>query len=340
MSGHAAHAAGIAGLLKTLLSFEKGVLYPSLHFRTENPVLELAKTPFFVQTELTPWDRPADGRRVAGVSSFGFSGTNCHVVLADAPVAVDRRAAPPAAVLATLSAPTRTALAQRARDLAAWLGRHGEARLDDVAFTLGAGRSHFRERIAVMARSRDELRAHLEAGPEAGSLAGDRQIDPRLAEAAQRYLDGGELDFRALFPEARRLSLPTYPFEETSYWLTPPEQPAAVAPSSKPVAAAEITLPSLQAPAWVPLQATEEKRGRRVLVVGGAEDDGLVEALRAAGHQVSRAEGVAGLGAVDAEAVLVRIEGRLGLGDAGAALRARGRACRQGRRRGVGRSSA
>ncbi len=310
--GHAAHAAGIAGLLKTLLSFEKGVLYPSLHFRTENPVLELAKTPFFVQTELTPWDRPADGRRVAGVSSFGFSGTNCHLVLADAPAVVERRAAPPTAVLATLSAPTRTALAQRARDLAAWLGRHGEARLDDVAFTLGAGRSHFRERIAIIARSGEELRAHLDAEPEAGSLVGDRQVDARLAEAGQLYLDGGELDFRALFPEARRLSLPTYPFEETSYWLTPPEQSVAVAASSKPVAAAEITLPSLQAPAWVPVQPTEEERGRRVLVVGGAEDDGLVEALRAAGHQVSRAEDAAGLGAVDAEAVLVRTRGGSG----------------------------
>ncbi|MDJ0849978.1 MAG: beta-ketoacyl synthase N-terminal-like domain-containing protein, partial [Myxococcota bacterium] len=79
--GHLKGAAGAAGLLKTVFALHEKVLPPSLNFEKPNPNIDFSKSPFFVNTELKPWDAPADGVRRAGVSAFGFGGTNFHVVL-------------------------------------------------------------------------------------------------------------------------------------------------------------------------------------------------------------------------------------------------------------------
>src|SRR6185369_11396948 len=85
--GHLDAAAGIAGLIKTVLALEHGEVPPSLHFQTPNPSCDLAASPFYVNSELRPWPRPAgpETPRRAGVSSFGMGGTNAHVVLEEAP---------------------------------------------------------------------------------------------------------------------------------------------------------------------------------------------------------------------------------------------------------------
>ncbi|MFG2358306.1 beta-ketoacyl synthase N-terminal-like domain-containing protein, partial [Streptomyces sp. NPDC048521] len=83
--GHLEGAAGIVGLLKTLLSVRHRQLPPSLHFRTPNPRIPLTELGLTVQRELSAWPRP-DTPLIAGVSSFGMGGTNCHVVVAQAPV--------------------------------------------------------------------------------------------------------------------------------------------------------------------------------------------------------------------------------------------------------------
>ncbi|MGH9362443.1 MAG: polyketide synthase, partial [Thermoanaerobaculia bacterium] len=83
--GHTDAAAGVAGLLKTVLALEHRQVPPSLHFREANPELALAASPFYVAAELAPWEEPAKAPRRAGVSSFGIGGTNAHVVLEEAP---------------------------------------------------------------------------------------------------------------------------------------------------------------------------------------------------------------------------------------------------------------
>ncbi|CAM5617767.1 hypothetical protein SHIRM173S_05908 [Streptomyces hirsutus] len=100
--GHLLHAAGAVGLLKALLAVEHGVVPPTLHCETPNPRLDLGDSPFALATEARDW--PLPGRpRVAGVSSFGFGGTNAHVVVAQAPPALleaageRRRSRPPIA---------------------------------------------------------------------------------------------------------------------------------------------------------------------------------------------------------------------------------------------------
>jgi acyl transferase domain-containing protein len=79
--GHLKGAAGAAGLLKTVLALHEKVLPPSLNAEKPNPNIDFAGSPLFVNTELKPWDAPADGVRRAGVSAFGFGGTNYHAVL-------------------------------------------------------------------------------------------------------------------------------------------------------------------------------------------------------------------------------------------------------------------
>ena len=106
--GHLDAAAGVAGLIKTVLSLEHGEIAPSLHFETPNPQIDFAASPFFVNTQLRPWDA-AGGVRRAGVSSFGIGGTNAHAVLEEAPP-VTESASPQSEQLLVLSARTPAAL--------------------------------------------------------------------------------------------------------------------------------------------------------------------------------------------------------------------------------------
>ncbi|WP_426445769.1 beta-ketoacyl synthase N-terminal-like domain-containing protein [Paenibacillus sp. S-38] len=177
--GHLDSAAGIAGLIKTVLCLKHRTLPPSLHFREANPELALESSPFYVNSELRPW-QPGEGRPLrAGVSSFGMGGTNAHVVLEEAP-GPGRRAEKEASGaephLFVISARTEGALRQRTQDLIGFLKRDGEAGLPDIAYTLAAGRAAFGQRNAVTASTRDELLAllsdSLSASPRSGSGEG------------------------------------------------------------------------------------------------------------------------------------------------------------------------
>jgi amino acid adenylation domain-containing protein len=167
--GHTTAAAGVAGLIKTVLALEHESLPPSLHYERPNPAIDFEQSPFFVVAQRTPWPRNSR-RRIAGVSSFGVGGTNCHVVIeeADAPPAPEPPARPTVAVL-TLSARSTPALAAAGSRLADYLDSHRDIELRDVAATLQTGRRAFVCRRAVVARNHDEavqaLRAALR-GPE------------------------------------------------------------------------------------------------------------------------------------------------------------------------------
>ena len=163
--GHLDTAAGVTGLIKAALALKHGEVPPSLHFERPNPQIDFASGPFFVNTQLLPWPLPGGPRR-AGVSSFGIGGTNAHAVLEEAP----RRPAEPADEpgppwhLLVLSAKTADALERRGSDLRAWLERHPEAELADVAYTLQVGRERFEHRRAVVCRDRGTAVEALAAG--------------------------------------------------------------------------------------------------------------------------------------------------------------------------------
>ncbi|MEA2602596.1 MAG: hypothetical protein QOF89_3588, partial [Acidobacteriota bacterium] len=152
--GHLDAAAGIAGLIKTVLALEHRQIPPSLHFETPNPQIDFAASPFFVNDRLRDWE--SDGRpRRAGVSSFGIGGTNAHAVLQEAPPAPAPAPSRPWQLL-LLSARTAAALELASAGLADHLLRVATGALPDIAFTLQTGRRRFEHRRAVVCRTAAE----------------------------------------------------------------------------------------------------------------------------------------------------------------------------------------
>ena len=160
--GHLEAAAGIAGLIKVVLALQHGELPAHLHLATPSPHIAWDELPLEVVTRHRRWIGEA-GPRIAGVSSFGFSGTNAHVIVEEAPVP----SAPPAdersAGVLPLSAKSPAALRELAARFARHLAETPEPRLGDVCFTAGAGRSHFGHRAAVIGSSVEEMATRLRA---------------------------------------------------------------------------------------------------------------------------------------------------------------------------------
>ncbi|MFP5206979.1 MAG: type I polyketide synthase [Acidobacteriota bacterium] len=159
--GHLDAAAGVSGLIKTVLALKHAQIPPSLHFKTINPHIEIASSPFYVNGRLREW--PADGKpRRAGITSLGIGGTNAHVVLEEAPQTSLTRQAKRYQVLA-VSAKTEAAADQAFGRLAAHLVEHPEVALADAAFTCQVGRHGFAHRRALAVEDSAEARAALAA---------------------------------------------------------------------------------------------------------------------------------------------------------------------------------
>ncbi|MDZ7992526.1 MAG: type I polyketide synthase [Nostoc sp. EfeVER01] len=159
--GHLEATAGIAGLIKVVLSLQHEEIPSHLHFNQLNPHISLEGTSLSIPTERQKWAR-GEKRRFAGVSSFGFGGTNAHVIVEEAPTTkqellnIER----PQHLL-TLSAKTETALKDLAQRYTALLKANPEIPVADVCFTANTGRSHFDYRLAVIASSHIELQGKL-----------------------------------------------------------------------------------------------------------------------------------------------------------------------------------
>lgn len=159
--GHPEAAAGMAGLIKVVLALQHGEIPPHVHLGEPNPLIPWDALPVRVPTELTPWDAEEGQPRTAGLSSFGFSGTNVHLIVEQAP---DRSFAASSTESALhvlpLSAKSERALDDLAGRYAEHLGRSGDE-LADVCFTAATGRTHFPHRLAVIAGTREEMRQNL-----------------------------------------------------------------------------------------------------------------------------------------------------------------------------------
>ncbi len=254
--GHLEAAAGVASLIKVVLALGHGELPPHLHLRQLTPHVPWAEWPLQVPTTRTPWPARPSGRRLAGVSSFGISGTNAHLVLESftaPPPATPPPATPPPgpeapAYLLPLSAKTEAALRQLAGRFAQHLQDHPEQELAAICYTSGVGRAHYRHRLAVVGHSHAELSASLRlfagAAPAPATVFSGVATSPPLPFAssasesplpaldghrpaqaqvlrslAQLYVHGGRPDWSQLCsqPLPLKVSLPTYPFQRQRY---------------------------------------------------------------------------------------------------------------------------
>jgi acyl transferase domain-containing protein/acyl carrier protein len=181
--GHLDAAAGVAGLIKTVLALEHGQMPPSLHFKEPNPQIDFAESPFYVGSALSDWKRGDDPRR-AGVSSFGIGGTNAHVILEEAPPAAAARAATNAArpcELIVISAMTPSALDTAARNLMDRMRERPELNLHDVAYTLQVGRKGFVHRRVIVCQGIEDAVAKLESVDQPVALSGEALEGRRVA---------------------------------------------------------------------------------------------------------------------------------------------------------------
>jgi acyl transferase domain-containing protein/acyl carrier protein len=154
--GHLDSAAGIAGLIKTVLMLKHKKLPPLINFTKPNPEMDIENSPFYINTKLRDWDA---AYRIAGVNSFGMGGTNAHVIIAEPPEN-QSQAIPKSAALLALSAKTEAALEKVTQNLAHFLEENPYVNLHDVAYTLHAGRNRFEYRMAlVCADPADAIRA-------------------------------------------------------------------------------------------------------------------------------------------------------------------------------------
>lgn len=293
--GHLEAAAGLAGLLKTVLCLQHGRIPANLHFQQLNRHIELAGTHLQVVTQLQDWPAPGSGApRLAGVSSFGSGGANAHVVLAEylpAAVAADH-AAPEhttSSCLFVLSARTRPQLLAYARNYLAWLQQKESAAISLAALThqLQRGRQAMAERLAWVVDSRaglvQKLRAFC-ASQTQPAVATDGQFRPPLAtdEAAREEIRlltthgdlerlaslwqaGASIDWSLLPASASkpaRIVAPTYPFARHRYWL--PHAPVVPAP---PASAAALPVPLMLAPLWRAVAVEAGGAGEEITLV-------------------------------------------------------------------------
>jgi len=256
--GHTSAAAGVVGLMKLLLCLTHKKLVPSLHYQASNEHIDFAHSPFYVNTSSQPWKTQRDQHKCGAVSSFGFSGTNAHIVVEEH-VPSEKLALPAKPYyLLTVSAKDEIALAERIDDLKAWVAAHPDLPLDSIAYTLTTRRSHFKNRCAFVASSVSELQTQLAAVSQQASPVGfyrgqasddvqdavliekvlhtlyidmerptelsDEQYQKNLIALANIYTKGYEIDFTVLYPMKNHslISLPHYPFQRSRYWL--PEQ--------------------------------------------------------------------------------------------------------------------
>ena len=248
--GHLEAAAGIAGFIKTVLALQHGQIPAHLHFNTPNPYIEWDEFAIAVPTTLQPWPQPADSaQRIAGISSFGISGTNAHLLVASPPAKRDARVVPAkmpsdakhSCYLLPLSAKNRAALPALAMRYQEHLQRHPASDLGDLCYTAAIGRNHFNTRLALVATDRADLEDKLAAVQKSAEMtsvsgASAGQTLPRIAflftGQGSQYLNMGrelyatEPTFRAVIDRCdvvaqdvlgRSLSELLYPAEKPAH---------------------------------------------------------------------------------------------------------------------------
>lgn len=251
--GHLATAAGIAGLIKVLLSLRHKRIPASLHMEKANPNIAFGDSPFYVNTETKPWDTEKGQRRRAAISSFGFSGTNAHMVIEEAPPRPAASSDLRPGYLIALSARTTDQLRQQAEQLVSYAKENSAVESLHMSYTLLTGRPHLAHRMICIARNGEQLVDQLSewlAKGESSSVTsgfvnrneqrGNASLKRYAAECIRQcretedssvylehlsalcemYVQGYNLSFDKLFPmSARRIPLPTYPFAGDDYWV-------------------------------------------------------------------------------------------------------------------------
>ncbi|MDR0268477.1 SDR family NAD(P)-dependent oxidoreductase [Paenibacillus sp.] len=202
--GHLDHAAGIAGLVKAALALNHRMLPPTIHFNRPNRNIDFEDSPVYVNDRLTKWDGGGESALRCGVNSFGLSGTNCHVVLEEAPkmdgvdgVPLGDKQGGNDPFIFTASAKSKDSLIRLLSDYKRTLTQDENLSYRDVCYTASARRGHYNIRIAIIARNCLELLNKLKRLQDKGlSSLPDEGIyfgEHKVRAAGQRAVGKGEI---------------------------------------------------------------------------------------------------------------------------------------------------
>ncbi|WP_191559492.1 non-ribosomal peptide synthetase [Metabacillus idriensis] len=241
--GHLDSAAGIAGFIKTVLSLSKKQIPASLHFDNPNPHIDFINSPIYLNGALREW-QPESGIRRAGVSSFGLSGTNCHVVLEEYHTKTEAPSMKEE-YLFVLSAKSHEGLLNYVEKYIKFLGKTNND-LNDICYCTNISRGEYLHRLAIVANSLENLRGKLgiwlkmnDSVVDSSKLHNQRiyfnrigedgvntihystQSNDSFAAIIKSFIAGDLVDWKKLYADQkyRRISLPTYPFEEKRFWI-------------------------------------------------------------------------------------------------------------------------
>lgn len=263
--GHLDNAAGMAGIIKLILSLEHKKLPPTIHYTKANENINFEDSPVYVNTKYCDWISNGEPRR-CGISAFGLSGTNCHIILEEAPEQHKVKKTETEKYIFMLSAANKARLMDYIWEYQQYLYQNTDVDAGDISYTAATGRMHYEARLAIVYQSVEELRSCLELAAihqiegleeqnifygyykivgEQQKLKQDDEItifdkNRRTAEAlelinkqtlkmeelqkiAVLYCEGATIDGVRLYDsyerKFNRLKLPTYPYEQKSYWI-------------------------------------------------------------------------------------------------------------------------
>ncbi len=159
--GHLVAASGCASLMKVSMAMENQLLPPSINFEEPNGNIDFLHSPVYVVDQPTPWI-PGEKTRRAGINAFGFSGTNCHMVVEEAPALTEPSSPNRELEIITLSARTESSLRSLILEYSRFLSKEPDLHFGDMSYTANVGRGHYSCRLAVVASSQEEFRAVLD----------------------------------------------------------------------------------------------------------------------------------------------------------------------------------
>ncbi|SFR98106.1 non-ribosomal peptide synthetase [Anaeromicropila populeti] len=228
--GHLEAASGLAGLLKIILAIQHKQIPANLHFQKMNPYITLENTPFYILKEKKEWENLVrDGEKIplrAGVSAFGFGGTNAHVLVEEY-IPADRyeennNTNEKHAVI--ISAQYKEGVQIKAKQLLDYItetvNEREEKLLSRIAYTLQTGREAMKYRAAFLVTSINELKNKLENYTVNGQ-SDDCSSNDKLSSTVSRWTNGENVDWNEFYSvPLEKIALPTYPFEKSRYWIS------------------------------------------------------------------------------------------------------------------------
>lgn len=230
--GHLEATSGLAGLIKTVLSLQHRQLPPNIHYHNPNPHIDFENSAVFPAQSLITW-KDESHPLIAGVSSFGISGTNCHLVIEEARP-YQKKAGKDASINTQkeysflFSVKQKESLVPLLEKYQRWFTKHPDLPLSDIAYTLAVGRNHYDYRVGFVAKSLEELNQKMKSFIE--DFNSKNQViqgvycenDPlqNAPELIRLYIEKAHINWKRYFPDGcgTKVSLPTYAFNQRRHW--------------------------------------------------------------------------------------------------------------------------